>query len=325
MKKKSLIDTPVLLMLFVRPEQLLKSFNAVKLARPSKLFLLSDGPRKNYDSDKELNDKCKEIVEDINWECEVYHKYSKLNQGMYITAYEGFKWCFSFVDRVIFLEDDIVANQSFFKFCDELLEKYKNDLRIHSICGMNHVGQYDGPASDYFFSKQGSIWGFALWKRTFDSFEYNLNFTQDKYSFNLFLNSIPKNNRRSIKSNIILKRKNWEENNELGDFELISFAAFHLQNGLRIIPKNNMISCHGISENSGHSVNNKLKLPKSIRSLFFMKTYEISFPIKHPNYVIGDSKYDELVLKYMGVNNVIRFFRKVETKLRGYIFLLLNK
>ena len=185
---------------------------------------------------------------------------------------------------------------------------------------MNHLGVFEGPPSDYFFAKSGSIWGFALWKRTFESLEYNLNFTQNKYSYNLFLNSIPKNRRKRIEMNINAKRKNWEEKKQLGDFELVNLASFYMQHGLMIIPRKNMISCHGISENSGHSVNNPLKLPKKIRRLFFMKTHELSFPIKHPKYIIADINYDKLILKYHGKNNIARFVQNIETKLRCFIY-----
>jgi hypothetical protein len=325
-KLPSLTDVPVFLMIFVRPEQLKESFTAIKKARPSKLFIVSDGPRTSHPNDSILNNKCKEIVLEIDWECEVHHKYSEVNQGMYVTCYEGLKWAFDQVDRLIFLEDDIVPNQSFFPFCEELLEKYKNDSRIHSICGMNHVGVYESPSADYFFARAGSIWGFAIWKRTFDTFEYDLNFTQDKYSFDLLINSYEKTYRKEIKNAIISKRKRWEENMEKGDFELISSASFFLNNRLMIIPSRNMICCRGISENSGHNTNHPLKLPKSIRRLFDMKTHELKWPLKHPKYIITDTNYEKLVLKCMGKNKSIRLFRKIEYIMRRLFYgILLRK
>lgn len=319
-KSPSLTTTPVFLMIFVRPEKLIESFKAVKRARPSTLLIVSDGPRLTHPNDKALNDECKAMVLDIDWECEVFYKYSDINQGMYVTAYEGLKWAFSLVDRLIFLEDDVVANQSFFYFCEELLEKYKDDARIHCICGMNHNGIYDPPSADYFFAKAGSIWGFALWKRTFETFEYDLNFSQDTYSLNLLVNSYHKTYRQEIKKSILLKRKKFEDNNEMGDFELINGASFFLNNRLMIIPKKNMIKCIGISENAGHNVNHPLKLPKSIRRLFYIKTYELTFPIKHPRYIIADPDYREIVLSIMGKNKLVRFARRVEGVLRRVLY-----
>lgn len=319
-KLPALTNVPVFLMIFVRPKELTLCFNAIKLARPSKLFIVSDGPRYTHPNDKKLNDICKQIVSDIDWECEVFHKYSEVNQGMFVTAYEGFKWVFSKVDRLIFLEDDVVPNSSFFKYCDELLEKYKEDLRVHTICGMNHLVEYKEPNSDYFFSKAGSIWGFATWKRTFDTFEYDLAFNEDEYAKKLLINSYPKSYRKQIQNSIETKRKLFLENNTKGDFELVNGASFFLQSGLMIIPTKNLISCHGISENAGHNVNSPKKTPKSVRRLFNMETFEIDFPIRHPKYVIADVFYETQLYKIMGNSSLIRFLRRIEAIFRQFYY-----
>jgi hypothetical protein len=316
----SLTDVPVLLMIFVRPDKLSKSFAAIKKARPSTLLIVSDGPRDSHPNDKILNDQCKAIVNEIDWDCKVHHQYSDINRGMYVTGYNAFKWAFTLVDRLIFLEDDIVPNQSFFKFCEEMLLKYENDLRVHSIMGMNHAGIYKPPTADYFFSKGGSIWGFAMWKRTFETFEFDLRINDDAYHKDILLNSFPKTYRKQIKEKIVAKRDKFLSNNELGDFELINAISFFLNNGLMIIPKYNLISCHGISENAGHNVNHPLKLPKSVRRLFYMKTYELQFPLKHPSYMIADIKYEELVYKIMGNSRLIRFTRRIEGIIRRIFY-----
>lgn len=319
-KFPSLTDVPVLLMIFVRPKQLSGSFNAIKEARPSKLLIVSDGPRDSHPTDRVLNDECKEMVKDIDWECEVFHKYSEVNRGMYVTAYNAFKWAFSLVDRLIFIEDDVVPNFSFFSFCEEMLNKYENDLRIHTIGGMNHLGIYNPPTADYFFSKAGSIWGFAIWKRTYELFDYDLKFNEDPYHKKMLIESFHKSHRIHVKKSIELKRQNFLKNQEMGDFEFINAASFFLSSGLMILPKYNLISCHGISENAEHNVNHPLKLPKSIRRLFNMKTYELQFPLKHPNYIIADIKYEELVYKIMGNSRLIRFSRRIEGIIRRIFY-----
>jgi hypothetical protein len=206
-----------------------------------------------------------------------------------------------------------------------MLVKYENDLRVHTICGMNHMGVYDDPTADYFFSKAGSIWGFALWKRTYDTFEYDLRFNEDLYYKKLLVNSFHKAYRRQIKLSMELKREKYLKTNEMGDFELINAASFFLQNGLMILPKQNLISCHGISENSGHNVNHPLKMPKSIRRVFNMKTYDMQFPIKHPKYVIADPNYEKNVYKIMGSSRLILFSRRVEGIVRRLFYGLILK
>ncbi len=316
---------PILIQIFVRPEKLKRVFDAVRNAKPQILFLVSDGPRPNYPDDLSLNEECKRMVENIDWECTVYRNYSEVNRGIDITAYEGMKWAFGYVDRLMFLEDDVVPAQSFFTFCEELLERYKDDPRIHSVGGMNHVGNYMDCPYDYFYSKLGSIWGFALWKRSFDMLENDVAFVDDKYSFKLLTSHLPKTFARPIKLNAIRSRNKWLQQKRIGAFELINGAAYHLQNSLIIIPTKNMINCIGISENAGHNVNHPLKLPRSIRKMFYMKVYEQDFPLKHPKYIISDMNYEKLVLKRMGKTSTIRAIRQLESRIRRIIFKILSK
>jgi hypothetical protein len=102
---------------------------------------------------------------------------------MYKTYFDAQSSIFSIVDRCIFLEDDVLVSVSFFRYCEELLEKYRDDLRVHYISGMNYLGKYSGPNSDYFFSGEGSIWGYATWKRTIEL--QNLNYRKDEYIMNM--------------------------------------------------------------------------------------------------------------------------------------------
>ena len=149
---KSNIDVPVLLIFFNRPETFSKVFEQVKKARPSKLFLYQDGARLNRPADKENVAKCRAIAEEIDWECDVHRLYQEENKGCDPSEFIAIKWAFSMVDACIVLEDDDVPSQSFFPFCKELLEKYKNDERINMICGMNINGITENVTSDYLFS-----------------------------------------------------------------------------------------------------------------------------------------------------------------------------
>ena len=122
-KNKHNIDIPVLLIFFVRPEPLRKVFEEIKIARPSKLYLYQDGARENRPDDIENVMKCREIVKDIDWECEVVYKYQKKNFGCDPSEFISQKWMFEKEEYGIVLEDDDVPSQSFFPFCKELLEK----------------------------------------------------------------------------------------------------------------------------------------------------------------------------------------------------------
>ena len=147
--KSALVDVPVLILFFNRPQQLSQVFEQVKKARPSRLFLYQDGARNERDLPG--IEACREIVSQIDWECEVERLYQEKNFGCDPSEYISQKWAFSKVDKCIVLEDDDVPSVSFFQFCKEMLDKYEHDTRISMIAGFNPEEITQDMPSDYFF------------------------------------------------------------------------------------------------------------------------------------------------------------------------------
>lgn len=293
--KKYKINVPVRINIWIREECLKKQFMVIKKVRPKVLFLISDGGR--TDDEKEIIRKNRNFIEkNIDWECTIYKLFEDENQGMYEMAMKSHKLVWSKVDRCILLEDDILPSESFFTFASILLERYKDDKRINLICGMNHLGIYENPDSDYFFSKQGSIWGIATWRRVYEDF-YDLSYRDSTYIYQL-LGIETKHDRWFWKHIKAYYCDDLYEGHVPGSefyFELGVFA----QNQLQIIPKKNLISNIGSTHDSTNA--DELDcLPKGIRRVFNMETYDLSFPIKHPKYVIPDSIYAKRLKKIMG-------------------------
>lgn len=309
-------NTPILITFFVRYKTFEKVFKRIREVKPPILFLASDGPRSNFPNDIEMIKACRDIAKNIDWDCEVFRLYSETNLGLLKNTFNALDFAFSKVDRLIFLEDDILPSQSFFPYCAELLEKYENDERIHFICGMNHEGISKNIKSDYFFSQQGSIWGFALWKRTYDSFDRNLDFLADKYSVKLLEQNMESAQRVNILKSLNIQSQLITIDNKCNDFELLAAISMLLNNRMLIIPTRNLIHCMGISDNAAHNVNSPNKLPKVIRNLFNMETYEINSALRHPIAVSRDRRYEKLVINIMGKNDLVRFFRRVEGIIR---------
>jgi hypothetical protein len=304
------IDVPVLLIFFCREEQFSKVFEQVKIASPSKLFLYQDGPREGT-NDMDGIKKCRRIAEDIDWNCEVYKFYQEKNVGCDPSEFIAQKWAFSIVDRCIVLEDDDVPSQSFFPFCKELLERFKDDERINMICGLNHIGISEDCPYDYFFSSIGCIWGWASWRRVIDTWEENYDYLEDKYALNLLKNAKPLHG-----YNTLMKRFTQHKKTGKAYYESLDRASLHLNNRLNIVPKKNLISNIGISENSTHSVNSIDKFPRGLRRVFYMKTYNIEFPLSHPKYVIDDVAYNKKILRILAVNHpFVGHYRNVENRI----------
>ena len=167
-------DVPVLLVFYRRPDTTKRVFEAIRAARPTKLFLATSAPNPDRPVDKELCNATREVVANIDWPCEVYRDYREERIDADHGVPTAVSWMFEHVDRGIILEDDCVPNISFFNFCEELLEKYKGDRRVMSISGSNFQdGNFRGNAS-YYFSNYAMTWGWATWKRAWDLYDPNL-------------------------------------------------------------------------------------------------------------------------------------------------------
>lgn len=306
--KEWLVDVPVKVNIWIRTECQRKQFEVIKKARPSILFVMSDGGR-NEKEWEAIRENRKIYDSEIDWNCIVYRVYENENQGMYKMGRKTHEVIWDKVDRCIFLEDDILPSVSFFRFCAEMLEKYKDDLRINVICGMNHLGISENVNTDYFFSRQGSIWGFAFWKRTWEQY-YDFAYGTDDYVMSC-LKQRTKHNKIFWKRIKAYTKSDVYEGHVAGDeyyFELSMYA----QNQLQIIPKYNLVSNIGCTENAAHA-GELQELPKGIRRVFNLKTYELNFPLNHAKYVIPDIEYEIKRNRIMAYNYpAILFIRKIE-------------
>lgn len=315
------IDVPVALIFFNRPEPLREVFDAIKEARPSKLFLIQDGAREARPNDELNIKKCRDIVAEIDWECEVYRNYSETNLGCGMRIYSGISWCFEHVDRLCIIEDDCKPTKDYFKFCEELLEKYKDDQRIDMISGMNNLETYDVTPYSYIFARTGSIWGWATWKRVWDTVDYDLSFMEDEDAIRLVKNLIKP---RRIANDLIKSGKKKYDFLKTGG-KLTSWSYqrglnMYLNSGLIIVPHKNLVSNIGLTDDSVHAVNSIKKIPKAIQRLFYMKTYKLDFPLKHPKYIVQDVEFDRKLNKIMNPNKVVAMKRRIESLIRRIIF-----
>lgn len=311
MKHPFKVDVPVLITFFTRPETLKYVFESVKNARPSVLLLWQDGPRKNRQDDIENIAKCRAIVEDIDWECTVYKNYHNENMGCDPSTFLAQKWAFEIVDKCIIMEDDRVPVPSFYQYCKELLDKYEFDERISHICGTNLLGIYTNCPNDYLFSPAGST-TWASWRRVAKTWDETYSYLKDPYTMKCLESIVGKKMYRVLYANACRHAATgfqW--------WETILGMSCILQNKLAIIPKMNMIKDLGLTENATHAIPNKKLLPKVTQNMFYMKSYDVEFPIKHPKYVIADKIYYKEILKIGGLGYPwLRLSRKIEYLLR---------
>ena len=286
-------DIAVAMIFFNRPDTLKTVFESVLEAQPSKLYLIQDGARANRPKDVENVAKCREVVSNIDWECEVVHDYSDINLGCGKRIFTGLSNVFMHEEYAAIVEDDIVIGESFLPFCKEMCERYKDDQRIHMISGMNHLGVYEECPYDYFFSQGGgAIWGWATWARCWNELDWNMEAVSNNYIVNCLKNGNTPNNVSKVIAERALVIRQGILKGVSPTFWSLHFGLYgYLGSRLNIVPKYNLISNIGLTGDSAHATDSVNKLVKRIRVVFFSKIYEMPNKLRHPKYIIDDQIY----------------------------------
>ncbi len=262
------LTTPVAFIIFNRPDFTLKVFERIRQAKPEKLFLIADGARDNKIGEFEKVQQCRAIKDMVDWKCEVKTNFADKNMGCKNRVYSGISWVFDNVDEAIILEDDCLPSMSFFRFCQELLEKYRNDTRITVISNHDWVEDFEG---SYTFANRLRMWGWASWKRAWKLNDIDMNLWAEVRKKEI-LKKICLNEFDYVRMINELQRTydgkidTWD--NQFG-------LANYLYHGLCIIPQVNMVRNIGFGANATHTFD---KFSKEA----FYSDDDMEFPLIHP-------------------------------------------
>jgi hypothetical protein len=278
--------SPVLLLLFNRPEHTKLVFEEVRNAQPEKLYIALDGPRNNNQDDllktKEIKDY---VLKNIDWNCKVFTLFRESNLGCKNAVSDAITWFFNHENKGIILEDDCLPLNSFFSFCDDLLTKYEFDERVRHISGVNFLDADIEIKHSYYFSKFTHVWGWASWKRVWNDYSKDILKEFDLDKFDEFYNIYQD---KKVCDTIINELKRVQSDNlNTWDYQYL-FLNF-INNGLTIIPKYSLIKNIGFDLNSTHTQTN----PYKSRELENINT------ILHPSNYIPKINYDLLSLRKM--------------------------
>lgn len=292
---------PVLLVIFNRPDTTKQVIEALKAYKPTKLYIASDGPRIIKENEKEVVEQTRELVlNSIDWDCSIKQLFRKTNVGCAEGVSSAISWFFEKEEMGIILEDDCVPSSSFFKYCEELLFKFENDTRIGSISGFNSLG--GGNSSEIFYSKYIRVWGWATWRRAWDSFRFKDHNWDIKEVKEIF-----QRNFGLLEGGLMYLsfKKALNANNSWAYFWN---ASCLLNSYLTVVPKSNLILNVGIEHDD--STNTKRKIPYSDK----IKQETFLFPIKFPEFihynVKEDARFSKLRLKTKSISLLSRIFIK---------------
>ncbi|MCS6796374.1 MAG: FkbM family methyltransferase [Raineya sp.] len=276
-----MFNTPILFLVFNRPDTTQQVFDKIRAIKPAKLFIAADGARKNIVSEQEkVNIVRKIILEGIDWNCEVKTLFREKNLGCGRAVSEAITWFFEHVEQGIILEDDTVPNLSFFHFCKDLLDYYKDDERIFMISGNNFQNGIKRGKADYYFSIYTHIWGWATWRRTWQKYDYKLTKLDDFIAKNKIKQYFKKKSHQNFWLNIFKEVK--AQKIDTWDFQL-QFACLY-NNGLAILPNENLVTNIGFRGDATHTIKKK--------HIAELPTKELKFPLKHPHKIIQSKKAD---------------------------------
>ena len=167
-------DTPVVFLTFNRPDVTERVFAAIRQARPRQLWFVSDGPRPDRPGETEQVARCRKFSKRIDWDCELRTEFSTENLGCKRRISSALDRVFAEVEQAVILEDDCLPDPTFFSFCDELLQRHRDDRRVMAISGNNFQFGRSRTSASYYFSRHFHCWGWATWRRAWECYDGNM-------------------------------------------------------------------------------------------------------------------------------------------------------
>lgn len=296
------LKTPVAFIIFNRPDTTERVFAEIAKAKPPKLLVVADGPRKTRPGEAEKCAATRAIIDRVDWDCEVLTNYSDVNLGCKNRVASGLDWVFEQVPEAIILEDDCLPHPTFFRYCEELLARYRDDERIGMITGDNfQFGQKRGDAS-YYFSRYNHIWGWASWRRAWQHYDRDVKIWPELRDDGWLEALIKDPGEKKFWAKTY--QSIYEGRIDTWDYQwgLATWA----QGMVSVIPSVNLISNIGFGADATHT--------HGASPYATMPATAIDFPLRHPRVILPHGEADKFTANGMFSSS---FSRRVLQKLKA--------
>lgn len=273
--------TPVAFFVFNRPDVTSRVFEAIRLARPKTLLVVADGPRADRSGEPGKCRAVRSIIETIDWPCELLTNYSETNLGCRLRMSSGLNWVFERVEEALILEDDCLPCDSFFPFCDELVNRYRHDERVIAISGDNFSRGRDFHGQfSYYFSHFPFVWGWATWRRAWAMYDVQMRRWPSARDSGLLASIVATSRAQNYWTYIF----NETHAGRIDTWDYQWLFACWMSGGLGLIPSVNLVSNLGMHDDATHThcADWKGNLP----------TAGIRFPLRHPHHVLRNQLAD---------------------------------
>lgn len=288
-------SVPVAVIVFNRPGLAERMLGRLKKIKPEKLFVISDGAREQAAGEREKVQKVRALFEKVSWPCEIFRNYAEKNMGCDYRVPSGLDWVFCQVDEAVILEDDCIPDEQFFRYAQEMLDRYREDSRVMMISGSNPVQKYPIDCCCCFTARVYT-WGWATWKRAWNHYCDDGSEWERIQRDGTLAGVYPPRARYYVK-----KELNYYFRRGKCPWDYLWWISCMGTGGLCAVPKVNLITNEGFGADATHTQN-----PGDYRG----ETFPMDFPLVFPEHVVRDTEFD----KYdRGLNppwKIVRAFRK---------------
>lgn len=283
------MKSPVLFIIFKREDTTSRVFQRIREVQPPKLYIAADGPRKDKEGEAAKCEATRKIVEHIDWPCEVFRLYRDKNLGCGMGVSSAISWFFEYEEQGIILEDDILPHIDFFRYCDEMLDRYRDNHQVKCICGSNAFYEDIEHPNSYYFSHYMMVWGWATWRRTWKEYDRTLlSIPKEEFVRRVKKLPIKKGSKRMAIS--IYETMTSDHPIDTWDYQLV-FSIWH-HDGLNIIPIHNLCKNIGFGHmDAAHTTDNSGKIDAHV--------VQSCYPLIHPDRVVDCPKLDRITFMEM--------------------------
>lgn len=285
------LETPVLFIVFNRPETTSQVFNQIRKAKPSKLYIAADGARPTRPDDVDKCKKTRLLLEAVDWDCQVEKLYRETNLGCKKAVSQAINWFFENEEMGIILEDDCLPSPSFFLYCEAMLTKYKDDYSVFSVNGCNLGYTAPGDAS-YSFTRFVNMWGWATWRRSAQKVDYELSEWAGKANKYRFIQD-----RLRVEKPSFIDHKwylHWvlifNQINKIDTWDYQWIYTCLKEKSRCVFPKKNLVNNLGFGPDATHTTDAGVALAN-------LETFDVSFPLTDPPDKALDEVFEEEILK----------------------------
>lgn len=294
-------NTPILFLIFSRPDTTTRVFERIREIKPARLYVAADAPRVGRPEETQRCEETRAIIDRIDWPCELKTLYRDKNLGCKLAVSSAISWFFEQEEYGIILEDDCLPDLSFFPFCEELLIKYKNDERIGHIGGDCFFPELVTQNQSYDFCSFAHIWGWASWRRVWKNYDVHFSYWEkykdDKNKRNSLFTSLHEKIYFSSSITDAIKGTNG-----INTWDTQYFFMLRSQHQLCIYPSINLVTNIGIGDTNGTHTTKK-------NDKVYVTSQAIPFPLIHPSYILSNRDIDTVTIKknFFSYKRLLRF------------------